>query len=232
MEVARDIADERRQRVELRRVGQAGRVALLRRDEPGGRRRLIDRRTDDLRAVDAEQVRGTDAVHVHVAEAPSAADHGLRHRRVREAETRAEVVAIGIDERAIGNRSVLRRDHRLGDRIEVGQVVVRLPHRRRVLVAHAGVHRQLVVDADVVLHVREVQVLLHMRDEERAERVLRAEAEHEVGEVVQIARGGARWPGELSRVAVQAVQRVHVLHFDVDVLKLVARFERLASHQP
>ena len=37
---------------------------------------------------------------------------------------------------------------------------------------------------------------------------------------------------ELSGVGVQPVQRVDVLHFDVDLLELVSRLERLPPHQP
>ena len=43
---------------------------------------------------------------------------------------------------------------------------------------------------------------------------------------------GARRPRELAGVGVEAVQRVHVLHLDVDVLELVAGLERLPAHQP
>ena len=39
-------------------------------------------------------------------------------------------------------------------------------------------------------------------------------------------------PRELAGVGVEAVERVDVLHFDVDVLELVARLQRLAAHQP
>ena len=64
-----------------------------------------------------------------------------------------------------------------------------------------------------------------LRDAERAERMLRAQAEHEVGEVVAGCCSAAVLTGlrELPGVAVEAVERIDVLHFDVDVLELVAR---------
>ena len=71
-----------------------------------------------------------------------------------------------------------------------------------------------------------------LRDEDAAERVLRAQAEHEVGEVVEVVGRRAGRPRELAGVGVAAVERVDVLHFDVDLLELVAGLERLAPHQP
>ena len=104
--------------------------------------------------------------------------------------------------------------------------------RRRVLVAQAEVQRQLVVDAEVVLHVGEVHVLAQVGDQDVAERVLAAQAEHEVGEVVEVVRRGAGRPRELPGVGVAAVERVDVLHLGVDVLELVAVFSecRPATH--
>ena len=67
----------------------------------------------------------------------------------------------------------------------------RLPVRRRVLVAQPEIQRQPLRRAPVVLEVGEVHVAAQVGDEHAAERVLRAQAEHEVGEVVEVARRGA-----------------------------------------
>ena len=120
----------------------------------------------------------------------------------------------------------------LRDRIVVGQDVVLLVVRRRVLVAEADVQRQLVVHPPVVLQVGEVHPLAQVGDQDVAERVLAAEAEHEVGQVVDVVRGDARRPRELAGVGVAAVQRVDVLHLGRDVLVLVARLQRVLAHQP
>ena len=53
-----------------------------------------------------------------------------------------------------------------------------------------------------------------LRDEDVAQGVLRAQAEHEVGEVVEVVRRGAAGRRELAGVGVAAVQRVDVLHLD------------------
>ncbi len=153
--------------------------------------RLGHRRAHDLRSVDAEQVRRPDAVDVNIAEAPAAANHGAGREGVSDSDSRPEIVLVSIHQRSIG---IGRLDHADGLRIEVGQHVVGFVHRRCVLVAQADVQRQLVVHADVVLHVEEVQVLPHLRDQERADRIVRAQAEHEVGKVVT-ARSPRRRPG-------------------------------------
>src|SRR5215203_5231252 len=101
--------------------------------------------------------------------------------------------------------------------------------RRGVFVTQAEVQRELIVHPEVVLHVTEVHLLTQVRDEDIADRELTAEAEHEIGEVVQRIRDRAVWVGNLARVGVPAVERVDVLHFSVDVLELVAGLERMAS---
>ena len=233
MVVARDERDVRGQRVERRWISQASRISLLGRAEAGVRRvRLIHDGVDHLRTVDRQQVGGAGALIVNVADAPSAAEHGLRHQRVRQSKPRSEVVAIGIDERAIADRSVLGEQHRARRRIEVREHVARFPHRRRVFVPQAEVHRQLVVQPHIVLQVGEMHLPANLRDQRIAQRVLRAQAEHEVGEVVDVVRRRACGTRELTGVAVAAVQRVDVHHFDVDLLELVSRLQRLPSHRP
>ena len=59
----------------------------------------------------------------------------------------AEVVLVGVDQRAVVDRSVLRLQQRARRRIEVGQLVVGVPLRRRELVAQAEVERSAVDDA-------------------------------------------------------------------------------------
>ena len=79
---------------------------------------------------------------VRVEDAVGAAHDPARGRRVGEADARREVVAIGMDERALERVAVSREDHRAGHRIEVGEAIVLLARRRRVFVAHAEVQRQ------------------------------------------------------------------------------------------
>ena len=90
---------------------------------------------DDVRTVEREQVLAAQPVEVDVADAVAAADHRLVVDRVGQAEARREVVAVGIDQRAVVDRAVLRLDQRVGDRIVVGEEVVLLPLRRGELVA-------------------------------------------------------------------------------------------------
>ena len=83
VEVARHVGDVRGQRIELRRIGESGRIALLRRHETRRcRHRLVDDGVDDLRAVDRQQVAAAGAAEVHVADAVAAADRPCRRRRV------------------------------------------------------------------------------------------------------------------------------------------------------
>ena len=77
-----------------------------------------------------------------------------------------------------------------------------------------------------------MHVAAQVRDEHAAERVLRAKAEHEVGEVEQVARRGAGRARERPVVGVAAVERVHVLDFGVDPLELVAALERMRAPRP
>src|SRR4029079_4230560 len=97
------------ERIEARRRGVALRISLLRRAEAGGRRlvadarrlrdRLRDAEADDVRTVEREQVLAAEAVEVDVALAIPGAHHGAVIDLIRRAETRGEVVAIGVDER-------------------------------------------------------------------------------------------------------------------------------------
>ncbi len=66
--------------------------------------------------------------------------------------------------------------------------------RRRIFVAQPEVERELEHQAEVVLQIREVHLLPQVRDQDVAERVLRAEAEHEIREVVQVVRRRAGGP--------------------------------------
>ena len=230
--VARHVRDVRHERIELRRIGKSRRVPFLRRPERRSQRVALHRHgVDHLRTVDREDIATAGAVEVHVAHAPPAAKHRLRRHGVGEAQTRSPIVAIGIDERAIVNRSVRRLNHLARVGIPVGEDVVALPLRRGVLVAKAEIQRQPVAHPHVVLQIEEVHVLTEIRDEHVAERVLRAETQHEVGEVVEVARRRGRGTRERARVHVEAVQRVHVLHFGVDALEFVAGLDRLASHE-
>src|SRR5262245_38267462 len=112
MKVARDVADERPPRSESRRIGDVGRIALLGRPEVRCREILVDDGADDLRTVDGQDVRRSNPVDVHVADAPAAANDRLLCWCEGKTKTWTQVVAIGIDERTVGYRAVLRADHR------------------------------------------------------------------------------------------------------------------------
>ena len=179
---------------------KSGRIAFLRGPERRRQRVALHRdRVDDLRAVDRQDVAAARPIEVHVADAPAAAQHRPRRDRVGKAEPRPPVVAIGIDERAVVDRSVLRLNHAARVGIPVRQDVVFLPVRRGVFVAKPEVQRQPIAHPHIVLEIHEVHVLPQIRDEHVAERVLRAETEHEVGEVVEVAcRRGAGRVNELA----------------------------------
>ena len=68
--------------------------------------------------------------------------------------------------------------------------------------------------------------------EHAAERILRAQPEHEVCEVVEIVRGRACRSRELPVVGVAPVEGVDVLNLRVDLLELVAALERMRVHRP
>ena len=144
VEVTRHVGDVRGQRIELRRIGQPRGIALLRGDERRrGRVRLVDDGVDHLGAVDRQQVAAAGAAEVHVAHAVAAAHDRVRRRRVRESEAGAEVIAIRIDERAVGERAAGCLDDSVRRGIVVRQDVVVLPVGRRVLVAQSEIQRQL-----------------------------------------------------------------------------------------
>jgi hypothetical protein len=172
-------------------------------------------------------------VEVDVADPVAPADHGLVVERPGEAEARAEVVAVGVHQRPVVDVAVARRNHGAARGVEVREDVVRLPLRRAVLVAQAEVERQLAVEPEVVLQVAEVQVLADLVDQDVAERVTAAQAEHEIGQVVLDVRAGAAdGAREAPSVLVAAVERVHVLHLGLDVLPLEARLQGVPPQPP
>src|SRR5579885_1352953 len=65
-----------------------------------------------------------------------------------------------------------------------------------------------------------MHVLLQVRDKQRAQRVLRAQTEQEISEVVA---------AEPAIVAVAAIQRVYIHHFREDALILVADLQRVST---
>ena len=194
-EIARLIEDVDLSRIEPRRVGQTHGVSGLGRQEVRRGRRLRRNRDDGLRGIVGQDVGRTGAVEVGITDPVAATDRGLVEWRVGEPEPRPEIVPVRIDQIPVGFR---RAHHGLRGRVEVGGVVVALPERRDVLVAQAEVHGELVVDADVVLHVRKMHVAPELRDHHVGEVVLRAQSQEEVGNVVDIARRGARRPAELT----------------------------------
>ena len=160
-----------------------------------------------------------------VAEAVAAAHDQVSRRLEGEAEARREVVAVRIDQGAVGDRAARRRDDGVGRRVEVRHPVLLLVVRRHVLVTQSEVQREPAVQRDVVLQVRVVRALAHLGDDEAGELVLRARPEVEVGEVVQVVRRGPGRAAELAAVGVQAVERIGVLHLGVDGQVLVTDLE-------
>ena len=76
----------------------------------------------------------------------------------------AKLLRVGIDERAVGGRPALGQNQRaLPGGVEVGQVVLAVDGRPRVVVAQAEVHGQTARDLDVVLDEERVhaQALVH-----------------------------------------------------------------------
>ena len=215
--------------IKFRRVGHACGKTCFCRQEAGIRWRLRDDCHDGLRRVVAQDIRRTGAIEMRVVHAVSAANGGLVERRISEPESRPEVVPIRIHQIAV---LVRRPDHRLRRRIEVRRVVVPLIERRGVFVAESDVQRQLIVDADVILHVGEVQIASEVGDDHVREVVLGAKAEHEVADVVQVVGRSTGRPCELPGVGVAAVQRVDVLYLLRHAEELVADFERLPATQP
>ena len=188
---------------------------------------------DHVRPVERQQVLAAEPVEVDVADAVAAAEHRLAVDRERHAEARREVVAIGIDQRALVDRAVLRLDQRVRVGIEVGEEVVLLPLRRGELIAQPEVQRQPVGRPEVVLQIREVHPLAEVGDERVDDRVAVAQPEHEVGEVVGRRVGcRRRRAAELPAVGVAPVLRIEVVDLRVDRLVLVAGLEALTAANP
>src|SRR6185369_9125857 len=134
--------------------------------------------------VDAQQIGGTDAVLVHVAHAISAAQNQIRHGAVGKTDPRREVIAVGANQGAVVDASVFGLEQAIGNGIVVGKLVVAFPTRGGVFVAYADVQGQLMVDAEIVLHVGEVLVLPVEADAIGGELIGAPQAEHEIGEGV------------------------------------------------
>ena len=66
-----------------------------------------------------------------------------------------------------------------------------------------------------------MHLLTQVRDQDVTERVLTAQAEHEIREVVDIVGRGTHRSGELPGVCVAPIQRIDVLDFGRDVLELM-----------
>ena len=122
----------------------------------GGRGDLGDGGELRLRRVDAEDIARAGAGVVDVADAESATDRGLGIDRVGEADARAEVGEVRIDQGlAVGSAAGEGGDavagdgagrggeHGLRDGIEVGDAVVEVGVGRTVLPAQAEVEGQL-----------------------------------------------------------------------------------------
>ena len=173
--VLRHVGDVGGERIEARRIGQPRRIALLRRPEIGLRRRLHDDGVDDLRAVDRQHVGAAGAMEVDVADAVAAANTVCGVKRVGEAEARAEVVAIGLERRAIlrASRPARSPSSAWPDRSSTG-CCPSPPTASRTRSAARG-SASAVVHAPVVLQVGEVHVLPQVGDEDVAERVGRAQ---------------------------------------------------------
>ncbi len=223
LRIARHVGDVRRERIEVRRIGKTGGIALLRGEEPGLAGTLIDDCVHHLRPVDRQQVGCAAAVEVHIAHAESAADHRLRHDLIREADAWSPIAAVRMHQRAVVSAAIFRLKQGGCCRIEIRQVIVLLEMRRPILVAHAEIQGELVVDFEVVLHVREMHVLLQVSDEQGAQSVLGAKAEQKISEVVA---------AEFAGVTVAPIQRIHIHHLGLDALVFVTDLERMPAHNP
>ena len=193
-------------RVRVAEVGEERRARRAGRRELGmnaGRRRQAvreqdvgaERRRERLRLQErlVLRLRRRRAARREVPEQPVAAAHdgpAVAGDVVREAEARAEVrlavrLQIASHLHAVDHRAVRRDDEAAGRRVEVRLLVVHLDPRNEQVVADAGVHRQPIGHADVVLDVRRdlgPDFRIGAGIEQRAARIA-GEAEEEAREV-------------------------------------------------
>ena len=210
--------------IEIRRVQESGGEALTQ-EEHGRARRLRDGLVDEAREIQRELILAADAIEQVVEDPPAAAQRRLLVELVDDAEARREVVAIRVDERAVFERSVLRKHQRAAaGRDEVGLRVARLERGRHVVVAEPEIHRQPRTDLPVVLNV-EHRRLMPLLDDPHVRQL-------QVGDVAEQVVGH-RVAGERRAEADRSAGRrnVHelVLHrrHDVD-----AGLERMVDAQP
>ena len=199
-QIVGNVIDPAVERVEVGRHVQPRGISRLSRPEAGHRRlvrragalrRLLgDGNRHHVRTVERQQVFAAEAIEVDVAQAVGGAQHGLLVQAVGHAHPRRDVVAIRLHQRAIRDRPVVRLQERPRRRVEVGEEVVRLPLRRRELVAKPEIQRQRRQRPPVVLQIREVHPLTEVEDERVDQLVGAARAHEKVGEIEGRGIGG------------------------------------------
>ena len=113
------------------------------------------------------------------------ADDGLRRRGCRRRRGAARSCSVGIDQRAVVDRAVLRLDQRVASPGRSWSGSCRPPTAAsRTRSAARGSASASASRLPVVLQVAEVHPLAQVEDERVDELVGAARAEHEVGEVV------------------------------------------------
>ena len=204
------------------------------------KRRLVDRRNHDLRAVDGQQIRAAHAIEVNIADTVAAANDCPRIHGVCDSQARRKVVAIRLHQRAVEYAAIFGCDDFARRRVEIGEAVFGFPVRRRVFVAQSEIQSELLAYLEIVLPIKEVHAASHLRDEQAGQLIFGARAEIEVGEIVgsrvrsylRRSAGRGRRRGNAAKCAaidVATVKRIHVLHFGVNHLQLVPGLQRVAA---
>jgi hypothetical protein len=182
-----DVIDIAGDRVEVRRIVDACREGVLRRQEghrhwPPCRNRLADDSEDCRGRIDS-LLRAAGAIEKRVADSIFPAHDRLRRRAIRKADSRTEVLVIGIDQCAIVQTAAGRLDQLIRYRIEVGSFVVTFPNRRCKLPSQPEIQCQLQRHSVVVLHVERVDMLLRVGYQVVAELDHAGQPKDEIGQV-------------------------------------------------
>ena len=210
-----------------RRIVQAGAKRLT--AGRNQRSKLIHDRIQDVRQVVGEEILPTHAVEVDVADAISGTDHGLVEQVVCKADTRSPVVAIGVDQRTVVNRSVLCLNDRVRRRIEVRQLVVAFVLRSCELITNTDVQCELRRDLEVILQIEEVHPLLVVHDGRRRKLILAARPEHEVGKELEVVVRRSGNLTEAARIGVCPIFWSEVIDLGIDGLILVSGFQAVRA---
>src|SRR5262249_27110935 len=102
-------------------------------------------------------------------------NHRTLRRGVGKAETRGEVVVVGMNEGTFENASILGEYESVTDRIIVGPLVVPLSRWRRKLIAQAHIQCEFRVHLQVVMYEPEIHFLALIENSVRVLTVTRGE---------------------------------------------------------